>query len=294
MAVILLLLMIGGFIAAPYVYVVKQEPPLLNKALIDFVANNPFASKDSVYTYEPPVNNYTEKKILTHPVLFPFDPNTIGEEGWVKLGVHPRTIRTIIHYRNKGGHFRSPEDIRKIWGLHKEAADHLIPFVKIEIPTKTIVYDSPKKNEAKPLSGSTTKRKEIMAFDINTATVEIWKSLPGIGDVLANRIVKFRDKIGGFVSIDQVKKTYGISDSVFQWMRPFLLMDLSNLPKLNLNTVSAHDLKVRVNMSYEMARAIINYRQQNGAYRSVQDIKNITGIPDTVFQKLILLVKTDE
>ena len=249
-AVIVLLLLIGGFIAAPYLYVVKPKPPVPNKALIDFVANNPIASKDSSYTYEPPSNNYPEKKILIHRVLFPFDPNTIGEEGWVRLGVHPRTIHTILNYRNKGGRFRLPQDIRKIWGLRKEEADRLSPFVKMEMPATAVSYYSPAKTEAKVLAGSVPKPKQIVAFDINTAAAETWKSLPGIGDVLANRIVKFRDKIGGFISVDQVKKTYGISDSVYQLMRPFLLMNPSNLPKLNLNTVSAYDLKVRVNISY--------------------------------------------
>ena len=293
MAVIVLLLLMGGFIAAPYWYVVKQEPPVLDKALIDYVANNHTGLKDSSYTYEPSSSNYTEKKILTKPILFPFDPNTIGEEGWVRLGIHPGTIHTIMNYRNKGGRFRLPEDIRKIWGLRKEEADRLIPFVKIEMPAAAVSYYSPAKTEAKVLAVSAPKLKQIVAFDINTAAAETWKSLPGIGDVLANRIVKFRDKIGGFISVDQVKKTYGISDSVFQFMVPFLLMDPSNIPKLNLNSASAYDLKLRVNISYEMAKAIINYRQQKGPYQSVQDLKNIAGIPDSVFQKLILHVKTE-
>ncbi len=293
MAVIILLLLIGGFIAAPYGYVVKHEAPVLNKALIDFMANTQGASKDSRDDYVPPSNNYAEKKILTKPILFPFDPNTIGEDGWVRLGVHPKTIHTIMNYRNKGGHFRLPEDIRKIWGLRKEEANRLIPFVKIEMPAKAVSYHSPTNTEAKVLAGIAQMPKQIISFDINTATADIWKSLPGIGDVLANRIVKFRDKIGGFISIDQVKKTYGVSDSVFQLIRPFLLMEPSNLPKLNLNTVSAYDLKLRVNLSYEMAKAIIAYRQQKGPYQSIQDLKNITGIPDTVFQKLILHVKIE-
>ena len=58
--------------------------------------------------------------------------------------------------------------------------------------------------------------------EINSATVDEWKAFPGVGDVLANRIVKFRNSMGGFKSVEQVAKTYGLSDSVFQVIRPYL------------------------------------------------------------------------
>jgi len=160
----------------------------------------------------------------TKTTLFFFDPNILSEEGFTKLGLSQKTIRTIINYRSKGGHFKTPEDIRKIYGLSKADADRLIPYVHITssntITKEEIKYDKP------VTSNQTQQYKKI---NINTATAEDWKAFAGIGDAIANRIIKFRTSIGGFKSVDQVAKTYGLNDSVFQQIKPFLyLKDSTN------------------------------------------------------------------
>ena len=121
-------------------------------------------------------------------------------------------VRTIMNYRNKGGGFTTAADIRKIWGLKKEEADRLIPYIRIATQ--------------RAMGKENTGEKVI---DINTATAEEWKSLPGIGEVLSNRIVRFRDKIGGFGSIQEVSKTYGLRDSVFQKLVPYLKLDSTTI-----------------------------------------------------------------
>ncbi|SFP64138.1 ComEA family DNA-binding protein [Parafilimonas terrae] len=153
--------------------------------------------------------------------LFYFDPNTLSEDGFVRLGLSPKTAHTIINYRSKGGHFRKPEDLRKIYSLAKADADRIIPYVRIapeNKPTITSSGNSQPGEKPKPSYAFNQLKKT----EINSASVEDWKAFPGIGDVLANRIVKFRTSMGGFKSVDQVAKTYGLSDSVFQVIKPYL------------------------------------------------------------------------
>lgn len=165
----------------------------------------------------------TTIKDTTKPNLFYFDPNTLDEEGFIKLGLPLKTSHTIINYRTKGGYFKTPEDIRKIYGLSKTDADRLIPY--IHIASKEI--QPFKKFDEKP--GENTKNNQYEKLNINTASAEEWKTFPGIGDVLANRIVKFRSSMKGFKSVDQVGKTYGLSDSVFRVIKPYLyIIDSTN------------------------------------------------------------------
>lgn len=155
-----------------------------------------------------------------HP--FRFDPNTLDYDGWKKLGLQEKTIHTIINYRNKGGRFKTPEDLRKIYGLKKEDADKLVPYITIE-KAGEVDRDTSTFKVAKQITFTAKKSLDIIEpIDINTATAEQWKALPMIGDVLSNRIVKFRTKLGGFKSIDQVKQTYGLGDSAFQIIKPYL------------------------------------------------------------------------
>lgn len=285
-AVIILLLLIGGFMVVPYVYTVKQQPPRINKTLLDLATKMEHASRNSI------VNNGEEEPRLVETfskkvTLFPFDPNTIVEKDWMWLGVNLKTIHTIMNYRNKGGIFRSPEDIRKIWGLKKEQADRLIPFVQIAGTNhQGASYRSPVTRNLKSATVNTI-------LDINTATIDDWKTLPGIEERLAARLVNYRERIGGFTDVLQVKKTYGINDSLFALMSPWLKTDAATLPKINLNTVSAYELRQKTNIPETVARAIVLYRQQNGPFQSVEDLKKIVFLKDSLFQKIVTFVKVD-
>ena len=283
-AVIILLVLIACFIIIPYLYTTRPAAPVINKALRDFAAK-----MDSAATGHAAEDQATTvQAAFIHRKIFPFDPNTVSEEGWKDLGVSPKTAHTIINYRNKGGRFRLPADIRKIWGLRKEDADRLMPFVRIAVTGKRYVEEKDKTvtGYGLPVTG---KR----VIDINTATMEEWKTLAGIGDVLAARIMKFRDRIGGFTDATQVKKTYGISDSVFALISPWLKTDPATVPKMNLNMVSAYDLRIRTNIPEVVARAIVAYRQQYGNYQSVEDLKKIVFIKDSLFQKIMPYVRVE-
>jgi DNA uptake protein ComE-like DNA-binding protein len=191
---------------------------------------------------------------------FPFNPNAISRQQWQELGLSDRTILTIQHYLEKGGRFKKPEDIRKIWGLKPAEADRLVPYVQIPASFtegKKFEFNWKTSNQAITKADSLSKQRtadfpvspsvvsvptgsapvyqrknwNFQPIDINEADTEQWMAFPGIGEVLAVRIVKFRDKIGGFTSIDQVGKTYGIKDSLFQLMKPLLLLEKARAKK---------------------------------------------------------------
>lgn len=233
-AVIILVIIIFCAVVLPF-FISKQEAKLVvdkqleqqiaqlksNDKIIDTSANEDEISNVS---FQSNALNVAEHKASQ---LFYFDPNTLNAEGWGKLGLKEKTIQTILNFRSKGGKFKQAEDIRKIYGLKKEDADKLIPY--IQIPSDNIVASRREKQTSSIDSNPSIKKqnfvsatKKIESIDINTATAEQWKSLPLIGDVLSNRIVKFRNKLGGFTTIDQVKQTYGLSDSTFQIIKPYL------------------------------------------------------------------------
>lgn len=285
-AVIILLLLIACFTLLPYVYKVKRQPPVINKSLLAIAQKMAQPLPDSVAG-----NSYTEtaatNKLSGATLLFPFDPNTLAEEGWMRLGLNPRLIRTILNYRSKGGRFRSAEDIRKIWGLRKEDADRLIPYVQVAVQKEPVPgYKLPVPGNQKPLTGN-------RILDINTAKAEDWKTLPGIGDKLAARIVNYRERLGGFINLAQVKRTYGISDSVFALISPWLKADPENIPKADLNSVSAYELRQKTDIPAAVAQSIIVYRQQYGPYKLVEDLKKIAFMNDSLFQKIAPFVKVD-
>jgi competence protein ComEA len=230
-AVVMLLIIIGVFIILPFFFSPHFKKPAVDlqlqqqlfalqntKQVTDTIA-------DSVDVYKEIQHITTNKSAINKAHLFYFDPNTLDSAGWQRIGLRDKTINTILNYRNKGGRFKQPEDLRKIYGLQKEEADLLIPYVQIKSQTNEQHEQTQKNsNENKQTESIATNLKKI---DINTATAEEFKSLPGIGDVLSNRIVKFRNAIHGFKSVDDIRKTYGLSESTYQLILPYLTINNS-------------------------------------------------------------------
>ena len=232
--------------------------------------------------------NLSSSPTVSEMQLFNFDPNSLDEAGWKQLGVRDKTVQTIINYRNKGGRFFKPEDIRKIYGLTPKEAERLMPFVTINSGQKQTLSLSQNNDENKPFA-----KPKLQPIDVNTATAEQWKSLPMIGDVLSNRIVKYRDKMGGFTSLEQVKKTYGLSDSTYQIILPYLRLSsaktssqISSSQKININTATINELRTNPVITSDVAEAIVVFRQQHGKYSTVDDIKKIVFIKEEMFQKI--------
>ncbi|HEX2628314.1 MAG TPA: helix-hairpin-helix domain-containing protein [Chitinophagaceae bacterium] len=211
--------------------------------------------------------------------LFYFDPNTLDEAGWRKLGLRDKTIHTILNYVSKGGRFRKPEDLSKIYGLFKDEYARLEPYIRIE---QTIT-----ENRLSPVEPALPKQPKLYAMvDINTADTSAFIALPGIGSKLALRIVNFREKLGGFYRVEQVGETFGLADSVFQKIKPRLQLNPIETKKININTASIDELKQHPYIRFALAKAIIAYRDAHGEFAQKEDLKKIMLITEDVFRKI--------
>jgi len=231
--------------------------------------------------YQPSEKNYYGKR--SPGELFYFDPNTLSVEGWVKLGIREKTANSIQKYVSKGGRFYKPEDIGKIWGLHEDDIKRLLPYVRIE--QKPIAENISSLNTE---FGKTYEKQKytITTIDVNTADTSTFIALPGIGSKLANRIVTFRDKLGGFYKVEQVAETYGLPDSTFQKIKERLIISNPSVKKLNINNATVDELKMHPYLRYNLANAIVQYRMQHGEFSTVHDLKKIMVISQETYGKV--------
>ena len=240
------------------------------------------------YTSHYPHHTFISGRISSGPIegaLFYFDPNTISGLEWKRLGIRDKTISTIQKYLSRGGHFYKADDIRKIWGLHENEVNRIIPYIKIKdkkAPGSFYSTNNIYRNEYKPFH-----KIEQKPFDVNVADSAMLDSLPGIGPRLAKRILTFRDKLGGFFSVDQVKETYGLADSTFGKIKPRLFVLDNGWKRININICTLDQLKAHPYMRYMLANAIIQYRAQHGPFKAIEDLKNIMVITDEIYNKII-------
>ncbi|MBK5272319.1 MAG: helix-hairpin-helix domain-containing protein, partial [Bacteroidia bacterium] len=229
------------------------------------------------YQYDRPKNSYSQP---SKTELFFFDPNIITITEWEKLGIAENTIRTIRNYLSKGGFFKKPEDLKKIYGLHSKDYERLAPYIKIEAsPSKDIPGTHETTSTFKPFPS------HYSVIDINDADTTAFISLPGIGSKLAARIINFRDKLGGFYSISQVGETFGLPDSTYQKIKKFLNLNNTLIRKININKATVDELKAHPYISWSLANPIVAYRNEHGPFLKVEDIKNVMVVTDEVYNK---------
>ncbi len=215
-----------------------------------------------------------EKRSYT---LFPFDPNTATEDELHALGLPENVVRAITRYREKGGKYRKKEDLQKIYTLSEENYRRIEPYIDINsgAPVPAVAPDMPAANDAP----------KTVIIDVNRASGEEWQGLRGIGPAYAARIVKFRDALGGFASVEQVAETRGLPDSTFQNIR----LQLKHSPifrPLVINQITSETLAAHPYIDRRSAEAVVAYRNNHGPFGSVDDLRKVYALKPEVLDKL--------
>jgi competence ComEA-like helix-hairpin-helix protein len=218
--------------------------------------------------------------------LFRFNPNTLPVEGWRRLGLSEKTSKTIENYRNKGGRFHKPEDLKKIWGLPGGFYERVKDYISLG-PNKENSSDARPMQKENLFAPAAYRDFPKSPVDINTADTTDFILLPGIGSKLASRIISFREKLGGFHSVEQVGETYGLADSVFQRIKPRLLIANATLRKINLNTATKDQLKSHPYFRWPLAGAIVEYRTQHGSFKTLDELRQVKLIDEAAFKRIV-------
>ena len=239
-------------------------------------SNNDYNNDDGYQSY--PKKNYNNAFTGT---MFYFDPNTLDAAGWQKLGIKDKTIASMQKYISKGGRFRDPDDLRKVWGLREDEKERLIPYVRIAAQAQPTYTNNYTTYEKKPY-----EKKVFAEVDINAADSSAFDALPGIGGGFSRRIINFRNKLGGFYKIEQVAETFGLPDSVFQKIKPLLKITGNNIKKINVNTAREEELKAHPYIRWQLAKVITEFKKQHGDFKNLEDLKKIMVIDAETYSKI--------
>jgi competence protein ComEA len=200
---------------------------------------------------------------------FNFDPNHITYEELLKLGLSNRVARTLVKYRNSGGRFHSKPDLMKVYGLEKADFYRLEPYINIpSVPAPDV------------------KKQIPMAIELNSADSIQLQGIYGIGPVFANRIIRYRDLLGGFYTHEQLNEVYGLREEQYEEILKHVFIDTSFLQRMNLNSVERDTLLKHPYLNGYQADAIIAYREYNGEWKDIHEIKRNQLLPDSVFNKI--------
>lgn len=202
--------------------------------------------------------------------LFSFDPNTISIDSLKLLGLGAKTAKTLVRFREKSGGFQTESDLWKVFGITDKQKEELAPYVVIK----------------KMTSEESATDNQLKLIDLNKASKEELMKAKGIGNVFSDRIIEYRDRIGGFEGSNQLTEVYGIDE---EWMRKYgdqFEANSEDIKKIDINSVTFKELLSHPYFSYSQTQLIINYRSQHGNFTSLEQIRENNLIKPKHYRKI--------
>ncbi|RNL54141.1 ComEA family DNA-binding protein [Pedobacter jejuensis] len=272
--IIIVLLKATPLLISSYKPVLKDDPSTL--ASIQKIS----ISDEEKFQYNRDrIENYSYKKAPSK--LFKFDPNTIDAAGWESLGLSPKQAQSIVNYRNRGGKFYKAEDLKRMYTISPEMYNKLLPYVEIENQNETFA-----KKDFQYEKKEYVKRAPVVV-EINQADSASLDQIKGIEPAFATRILKYRERLGGFYKKEQLKEVYGLDSIKYNEIKDQIAINPSAIRTININTADFNALKASPYLSFKQINAIIQYRKQHGNYNSINDLKKVAILTPQVLDKII-------
>jgi len=215
------------------------------------------------------------------------DPNVATYEQFLDAGFSAKQAKHCLNYRNKGGHFRKKEDLKKIYSIGEQDYDRLVSHISIP-EKKTKQSNIFQKKEKKPEN----QNKKIFRVNINTCDTTELKQIPGIGGFRAKKIIERREKLGGFYAVEQLYTIYSLDSLMVEAIREYIIIDTNQIKKININTATFKEINNYPLISYEQTKNIVEYRKIVGEIKDVEELRTNHIVNPDDFEILQFYIKT--
>lgn len=245
-----------------------------------FVDFNPIQVKDlgkqEWLSLQTTVDSLKLQSSNNRPMMYPFNPNFISDYKGYKLGMSVEEIDRLLVFRKQNKFVNSAKEFQKITKISDSLLNTMVPFFKFP----DWVNQKKGNNYGNFSNKSFPKKEKITVIDINQASQEDLIHINGIGEALSLRILTQKEKLGGFVSMEQLKEVWGLSPEVILNLnKHFTITKLPNLNKIEINNASLKELSQFFYFRQDLARQIVKYRSMNGDFKNIEDLIKINGFP---------------
>lgn len=208
--------------------------------------------------------------------LFKFNPNHSTYEELLSLGLRESQVKMILKYRAYGKGFRIKSDFKKMYCI--SPAEYLKLETWIDLPD-SLEYKVKHENVKVP-------PKEFLTFDLSTAdTLDLIK-LSGIGPAFSRRIINYRKRLGGYAHLSQLLEVWGMTDTLYQKILPHLFISDSIPKSIPVNSIDIKEFGKHPYVGFSLAKVILNYRDQHGLFKSIEEFKKVPLVTEEIFIKL--------
>jgi DNA uptake protein ComE-like DNA-binding protein len=231
--------------------------------------------KNNWLKYQEEIDSLKMTSSSQKATIYPFNPNFITDFKGYKLGMSTAEIDRLLAYRKQNKFVNSAEEFQQVTKVSDSLLNKISPFFKFPDWVKN------KNNNSYFANNKDYSKKESnkSLIDINIATQEDLMKVYGIGEGLSKRILEQREKLGAFVSMDQMKLIWGLSPEVVEKLnQSFVIKSKPIAKKIRINDLSVKELSQFPYFRYNLAKEIVTYRSMNGDIK-IEDLSKIKGFP---------------
>lgn len=221
-----------------------------------------------------------------------FDPNTVDSSTLVHLGLKPWQAKNMMKYRAAGGKYRKAEDLKKLYGMTDSMYQALAPYIHIAREEK----DSLRVDSVYTHTDSLPKwpEKKDTILNLRTADTTELKMIRGIGSYRAKQIVRYREQLGGFVSVEQLLEVKGMEDLASDSILQHFVLDSVTVQQMNVNQAGVQRLAQHPYLRFEQAKALYELRRKKIRLHSIQDLEAIECIDAKTLEKIAPYLNFDK
>tara|TARA_R110001592_G_scaffold18984_3_gene78514 strand:+ start:156 stop:1034 length:879 start_codon:yes stop_codon:yes gene_type:complete len=210
--------------------------------------------------------------------IYPFNPNFISDYKGYTLGLSVEQIENLHDFRATNKFVNSAEEFQKVTKVSDSLLKIISPYFKFPEWATKQKYESNKISSIKNVDATS---ESVIWKDLNTATADELREINGVGEKLSARIIKFRNRLGGFLVEDQLFEVYYLDEEVARRiLKKFKVITKPNIVKININTATAYELSKLIYIQKELAERIVNYRNLNGSIKSLNELLKIEEFPE--------------
>jgi DNA uptake protein ComE-like DNA-binding protein len=220
-------------------------------------------------------------------IIYPFNPNFITDYKGFKLGMTVEQLDKLFAFRKQNKYVNSANEFQVVTGVSDSLIRVISPYFKFPV-----WVNQPKKQFSSYSNTSFETKKTIVKIDINQATQEDLIKVYGIGPALSERILKQKESLGGFVSMEQMQFIWGLSPEVIENLNKyFFITSQPAISKVDINNASIKELAKFPYFNYTIAKEIVTHRSMNGEIKNIEDLTKIKALPNEKIKIIALYLE---
>ncbi|PZE16940.1 hypothetical protein DNU06_09310 [Putridiphycobacter roseus] len=216
-----------------------------------------------------------EKRLKEKIKLKPFDPNFTKLKEWQNMGFSAKQAQSILKYKHAINGFKNKEDLAACFVVSTEKFHEIESYIFFK-----------KNQDILNNTDSTATNEAVLLLELNHATKDELLLVNGIGEILSSRIIEYRNRIGGFHQMIQLKEIYGLGEENYNRMQVGLTINPDFLEKIEVQDLNFNQLHKHPYINWNMAKKIVLWRESKSDQTLIEYLKSDSTISPSQIIKI--------